>query len=86
MSSTKRWSYQQLTAHTEERIKRALEEARQESDGERAFRHRCIALGVLDLWVTLTSGWQQTGDRERLLGLILNSGFGAAAPQENRAQ
>lgn len=70
----KRWSYKQITEHTERMIKYYMEESRKApSEPDRGnfvkWMWRGWAHGVFSSWERLTSGWQNEFDEDRLRAL-----------------
>ncbi|BCF95395.1 hypothetical protein PPGU16_84620 (plasmid) [Paraburkholderia largidicola] len=64
MTTSKRWTYGQMTREAERLIVRHMSK---ETDNNVS---RCMAMGVHQLWYSLTVGWQEDGDSERLERLI----------------
>lgn len=58
------WTYEEITAQTEVRIKGLMERAVGGDSG-----HADWAFGVFLAWDTLTCGWQEDGDAKRLEAL-----------------
>ncbi|WP_454740319.1 hypothetical protein [Cupriavidus necator] len=69
MAADKTWTYAELTAALERNIdiNRRLA-AKENEDGKRAYQ--LLADGALQLWNSVTTGWQDDGDRARLQALV----------------
>lgn len=70
MATTKTWSYAELTAAAERHIDASRRLAADEDDDDGRRYHRTAATGAIELWDTLTRGWQADGDRARLRALV----------------
>jgi uncharacterized pyridoxamine 5'-phosphate oxidase family protein len=68
MSTDKRWTYKQITAKAEAEIASFLKNADKNPDLAHLYRER--ANGVYELWFSLTCGWIDDGDVERMRGLV----------------
>ena len=65
----KSWTYEEITNHTEDRIRKFMEKAQQSKELNRTYEYdmyRAWAAGAYQAWYDLTCGWQEIGDDERL--------------------
>ncbi len=69
MATEKTFAYAELTASAEAEIERNANLAASEDLRGRQY-YRTHAHGVFTLWLTLTMGWQNDGDRARLEGMV----------------
>lgn len=65
----KSWSYRQITEKAEPQIKKLMARADSATDYEEKRLYRQWAYGVFLGWSSLTDGWIQDGDLERLENL-----------------
>lgn len=66
----KTWTYNQITKHTEDQIKRIMRDAKaEEADSRMQTLLWAQAVGIYASWSCLTIGWQSDGDGERLEAL-----------------
>ncbi len=67
---TKTWTYHELTAAAETAIQSCMRLAAKAPMGSQVRGiHLCHAWGVFHGWASLTLGWQESGDSERLEAL-----------------
>ena len=64
--AAKKWTYAEITAHTEKSIKGFMETSLRKDDDFERRQYRNWAWGAYFSWYQLTSGWQNIGDKERL--------------------
>lgn len=64
----RQWSYRQVTAAAETEIRQLVEQSTAKDPAERQLV-RQWAYGVFLGWSSLTTGWQEVGDNERLKAL-----------------
>ena len=64
--SRKMWSYNQITEAAKRRIAKLKELHDKANDPDLQSFYRASAWGVLGCWDTLTTGWQRTGDSQRM--------------------
>lgn len=65
----KKWSYQQITEAAESRIRSLMEHVTEATPDYQRSLHQQWAYGVFMGWQSLTMGWQQDGDSDRLEAL-----------------
>lgn len=65
----KSWSYCQITESMADQIRRSMDLARRESDHYLKNSYHAFAVGAFLAWNSLTMGWQNEGDYERLEAL-----------------
>ncbi|HCC7945878.1 hypothetical protein [Citrobacter freundii] len=64
----KTWTYDEITAATEEAIIQSMSEAKKyAADIDRRMNHEYMAMGAFYLWKRLTIGWRQDPSDERRL-------------------
>lgn len=68
----KAWNYYEVTKAAAEQIARLMLDSRN-TEPDTAFTYRQWAYGVYLAWNALTTGWQNTGDREAMEALTRKS-------------
>jgi len=75
MKSSKKWSYKQITEHTEKTITFYMQQAVNLEEHSESRLYLAWATGVYNSWYSLTVGWQNDGDNDRLEALTNFSKF-----------
>jgi hypothetical protein len=70
MTTSKRWTYGQITHDAEEQIRRLMQQGLAAEDHSTYHICRCMAMGAQALWSKITMGWQHDGDGGRLQAII----------------